>query len=68
MKHVYTCSALVLLRSVVLASVSPRSLTSSAADFATQTFDYIVVGGGTAGLAVAARYTYRFLTPNYIDG
>lgn len=55
MKHVYTCSALVLLRSVVLASVSPRSLTSSAADFATQTFDYIVVGGGTAGLAVAAR-------------
>ncbi|CAE6436115.1 unnamed protein product [Rhizoctonia solani] len=40
---------------VASASVLPRSLTTDGASFASQTFDYIVVGGGTAGLAVAAR-------------
>ncbi|CUA70878.1 Oxygen-dependent choline dehydrogenase [Rhizoctonia solani] len=40
---------------VAPASVLPRSLTTDGASFASQTFDYIVVGGGTAGLAVAAR-------------
>jgi GMC oxidoreductase len=31
------------------------SLASSAGEFAAQEFDYVVVGGGTAGLVVAAR-------------
>ncbi|KAF8602842.1 alcohol oxidase [Ceratobasidium sp. AG-I] len=35
----------------------PRSLTTSGASFASQTFDYVVIGGGTAGLAIAARLT-----------
>jgi choline dehydrogenase-like flavoprotein len=29
----------------------------SATDFAAKSFDYIIVGGGTAGLALAARLT-----------
>jgi choline dehydrogenase-like flavoprotein len=29
----------------------------SAADFAAKSFDYIIVGGGTAGLVMAARLT-----------
>ncbi|QRW18391.1 GMC oxidoreductase [Rhizoctonia solani] len=37
------------------ASVLPRSLTTDGASFASETYDYIIVGGGTAGLAVAAR-------------
>jgi hypothetical protein len=32
-----------------------RALTYSAREFAAQEFDYVVVGGGTAGLVVAAR-------------
>ncbi|CAE6443613.1 hypothetical protein ACGC1H_002523 [Rhizoctonia solani] len=40
---------------VASASVLPRSLTTNGASFASQTFDYVIVGGGTAGLAVAAR-------------
>ncbi|CAE6515749.1 unnamed protein product [Rhizoctonia solani] len=47
-------SALVLF-GVASASVVPRSLTTDGASFASQTFDYVIVGGGTAGLAVAAR-------------
>ncbi|KAG9121402.1 hypothetical protein FRC07_002661, partial [Ceratobasidium sp. 392] len=37
------------------AKLSPRSLTSNGEDFVSRVYDYIVVGGGTAGLAVAAR-------------
>jgi len=33
----------------------PRALAYSAREFAAQEFDYVVVGGGTAGLVVAAR-------------
>lgn len=33
----------------------PAALASSAPAFAAQEFDYVVVGGGTAGLVVAAR-------------
>jgi GMC oxidoreductase len=33
----------------------PVALASSASAFANQEFDYVVVGGGTAGLVVAAR-------------
>ncbi|KAI9463510.1 alcohol oxidase [Russula earlei] len=33
----------------------PRALAMSASAFAAQEFDYVVVGGGTAGLVVAAR-------------
>lgn len=57
MKRAYTFSVLLLGGGVVASSqVSPRSLTSSGAEFASKTYDYIVVGGGTAGLAIAARY------------
>jgi len=33
----------------------PTALASSAREFAAQEFDYVVVGGGTAGLVVATR-------------
>jgi hypothetical protein len=33
----------------------PKALASSAQEFVAQEFDYVVVGGGTAGLVVAAR-------------
>jgi len=33
------------------------ALSSSAADFLQHTYDFVIVGGGTAGLAVAARLT-----------
>jgi choline dehydrogenase-like flavoprotein len=35
--------------------MAPGDNTVSAADFAARTFDYVIVGGGTAGLVVAAR-------------
>ena len=35
----------------------PTALAYSAGEFAAQEFDYVVVGGGTAGLVVAARLT-----------
>ncbi len=38
-----------------LAPRGPTALASSAREFAAQEFDYVVVGGGTAGLVVAAR-------------
>ena len=33
----------------------PTALASSAQEFVAQEFDYVIVGGGTAGLVVAAR-------------
>ena len=60
MRRTCTCSALVLLASTALAKVSLRSLTSDGAEFSARTYDYIIVGGGTAGLAIAARYTKSF--------
>lgn len=35
----------------------PTALASSAGEFTAQEFDYVVVGGGTAGLVVAGRLT-----------
>ncbi len=35
---------------------SPMTAKLTAAQFGSTTFDYIVIGGGTAGLTVAARY------------
>ncbi|GAB1526929.1 hypothetical protein RhiTH_010103 [Rhizoctonia solani] len=54
MSRVLVWSALTLL-GTASASVLPRSLTTDGASFASETYDYIIVGGGTAGLAVAAR-------------
>ena len=36
-------------------NLASRSISSDGAHFAQTSYDYIVVGGGTAGLAVAAR-------------
>ncbi|KAB5591137.1 Choline dehydrogenase [Ceratobasidium theobromae] len=33
----------------------PRSLSNSGNDFASQAYDYVIIGGGTAGLTIAAR-------------
>lgn len=35
--------------------MSSVGLTSSLEDFLAQTFDYLIIGGGTAGLVVASR-------------
>ncbi|KAG9101000.1 hypothetical protein FS749_011083 [Ceratobasidium sp. UAMH 11750] len=55
MSQILAWSALALFGATASARVVPRTLTTSGSSFAAQTFDYIVVGGGTAGLAVAAR-------------
>lgn len=55
MSLVLVWSTLALLGTTASARVFPRSLTTDGASFASQTFDYVIVGGGTAGLAVAAR-------------
>ena len=55
MNRVSIWSTLTLFGTAVSASVLPRSLTTDGASFASQKFDYVIVGGGTAGLAVAAR-------------
>ncbi|QRV84518.1 GMC oxidoreductase [Ceratobasidium sp. AG-Ba] len=54
MGRVLSCYSILLLASFARANVLPRSLVN-AAEFASQTFDYLVIGGGTAGLVVAAR-------------
>ena len=41
--------------SIGAGKVRPAALASSASAFAAEEFDYVVVGGGTAGLVVAAR-------------
>ena len=50
-----TATATVLLAVLARASTPPFGVTSDASTAANSTFDYIIVGGGTAGLAVAAR-------------
>ncbi|KAG9095752.1 hypothetical protein FRC06_009462, partial [Ceratobasidium sp. 370] len=55
MSQIFAWSALALFGATASARVAPRTLTTSGSSFAAQTFDYVVVGGGTAGLAVAAR-------------
>lgn len=40
---------------IVAAEISRRSISTDGAGFASKTFDYVVVGGGTAGLTIAAR-------------
>ncbi|KAH7337862.1 alcohol oxidase [Rhizoctonia solani] len=40
---------------VVAAEMSRRGMATDGADFASKTYDYIVIGGGTAGLTLAAR-------------
>ncbi|KAF8751781.1 alcohol oxidase, partial [Rhizoctonia solani] len=50
-----TCLVCTYSSRTASASVLPRSLTTDGASFASETYDYIIVGGGTAGLAVAAR-------------
>ncbi|QRW13145.1 GMC oxidoreductase [Ceratobasidium sp. AG-Ba] len=54
MGRVSSCYSILLLASFAGANVLPRSLVN-AAEFASQTFDYLIIGGGTAGLVVAAR-------------
>ncbi|KAI0059930.1 alcohol oxidase [Artomyces pyxidatus] len=49
--------ALSTLGALGLSSHRPHGVITDPRLFATQTFDYIVVGGGTAGLVVAARLT-----------
>lgn len=53
---------------LALAKSSSRGITLSGADFAAQTFDYIIIGGGTAGLALAARYVPCFVTSTFGSG
>lgn len=42
------------------ANGATKSAICSVDEFVAQTYDYIVVGGGTAGLVVAARLTENF--------
>ncbi|CAE6427427.1 unnamed protein product, partial [Rhizoctonia solani] len=41
--------------SIVAGGVLRRGISTDATDFSSKSFDYVVVGGGTAGLTVAAR-------------
>ena len=59
MRRALACSAL-LFGTVTSARASFKGITLTGAGFAAQTFDYIIVGGGTAGLAVAARNVLSF--------
>ncbi|CEL61578.1 hypothetical protein RSOLAG1IB_10142 [Rhizoctonia solani AG-1 IB] len=40
---------------IATAEVSRRGISTDGADFASKAFDYVVIGGGTSGLTVAAR-------------
>ena len=40
---------------VVAAEVLRRGISTDGAEFASKAFDYVVIGGGTAGLTLAAR-------------
>ncbi|KAH7337860.1 alcohol oxidase [Rhizoctonia solani] len=54
MKLLYSLPVLASI-GVIAAEVSQRGISTDGADFASKTFDYVVIGGGTAGLTVAAR-------------
>lgn len=45
-----------LLASVLCTAPFAKGIEVDAAKFSELSFDYIIVGGGTTGLAVAARY------------
>ncbi|KAG8689296.1 hypothetical protein FRC11_003307 [Ceratobasidium sp. 423] len=40
---------------VVAAEITRRGVSTDGADFASKPFDYVIIGGGTAGLTLAAR-------------
>ncbi|CCO35528.1 Choline dehydrogenase Short=CDH [Rhizoctonia solani AG-1 IB] len=40
---------------IATAEVSRRGISTDGADFASKVFDYVIIGGGTSGLTVAAR-------------
>ncbi|KAI0315856.1 hypothetical protein OF83DRAFT_315897 [Amylostereum chailletii] len=52
---VYLALAFAASASAATSSSRPHGLITDPAQFANQSFDYLVVGGGTAGLVVAAR-------------
>ncbi|CAE6537230.1 unnamed protein product [Rhizoctonia solani] len=54
MKLLYPLS-IVTSAGIVAGEVSRRGMSNDATDFSSKNFDYVVVGGGTAGLTVAAR-------------
>ncbi|KEP48703.1 glucose dehydrogenase [Rhizoctonia solani 123E] len=54
MKLLYSLSVITCVGAVA-AKTPRRGLLSNGADFASKSFDYVVIGGGTAGLTVAAR-------------
>ncbi|KAI0059929.1 alcohol oxidase [Artomyces pyxidatus] len=55
--HVRCALILAALSSSALAASRPFGVITNPAQFSQQKFDYLVVGGGTAGLVVAARLT-----------
>ncbi|QRV98567.1 GMC oxidoreductase [Ceratobasidium sp. AG-Ba] len=54
MGRLFSRSLILLCATLARAGILPRGL-AGAAEFASHEFDYIVIGGGTAGLVVAAR-------------
>ncbi|KAJ5576130.1 hypothetical protein N7535_003056 [Penicillium sp. DV-2018c] len=60
--HVIFVSLMLHIGSVIPASSEPRRI-----PFAVQTFDYVVVGGGTAGSAIATRLAQNNFTVALIE-
>lgn len=60
------------LASLILSARLVASVSVDAATFANTSFDFIVAGGGTAGVAVAVRYEAfllrLFMSLNFIPG
>ncbi|KAJ1300922.1 hypothetical protein OPQ81_003348 [Rhizoctonia solani] len=54
MKLLYSLS-IIGTAGVVAGKVSRSSISTDGAEFSSKTFDYVVIGGGTAGLTLAAR-------------
>lgn len=55
MKPVEAFPLLLSAYAATASHVPPRSLASSGAEFSSQAYDYVVIGGGTGGVAVASR-------------